>query len=119
MRLINAHTLEFEEFLGQNIPKYAILSHTWRAGEVTFKGWENREVPARKAGYAKIMGTCRQALEDGLDYVWVDTNCIDKSSSAELTEAINSMFAWYRDAEVCYVYLADVPPWKTRESNEQ
>lgn len=39
--------------------------------------------------------------------MWVDTCCIDKSSSAELSEAINSMFAWYRNAKICYVFLAD------------
>jgi hypothetical protein len=33
----------------------------------------------------------------------------DKTSNVELTEAINSMFLWYRSAQVCYVYLADVP----------
>jgi hypothetical protein len=56
----------------------------------------------------KIDGCCAQALKDCLDYVWIDTCCIDKSSSAELSEAINSMFAWYERAQVCYVYLADV-----------
>jgi hypothetical protein len=34
--------------------------------------------------------------------------CIDKTSSAELSEAINSMFRWYKNAAVCYVYLSDV-----------
>lgn len=42
--------------------------------------------------FSKIYMTCLQALRDGLDYVWVDTCCIDKSSSAELSEAINSMY---------------------------
>jgi hypothetical protein len=110
MRLINARTLKFEEFYGHYIPKYAILSHTWDEGEVTFQDWQDLAAASRRAGYLKINGACRQALRDGLDYVWVDTNCIDKASSAELTEAINSMFAWYRDSAVCYVYLIDVPP---------
>jgi hypothetical protein len=110
MRLINVRTLEFEEFYGHFIPKYAILSHTWEEGEVTFQDWKDHKGASRKAGYVKIKGACRRALRDGLDYVWVDTNCIDKSSSAELTEAINSMFAWYRDSVVCYAYLVDVPP---------
>lgn len=34
--------------------------------------------------------------------------CIDKTSTAELSEAINSMYRWYQKAQVCYVYLADV-----------
>lgn len=45
----------------------------------------------------------------GYEYVWIDTCCIDKTSSAELSEAINSMFAWYQEAKVCYAYLFDVP----------
>lgn len=60
-----------------------------------------------KTGYKKITNTCELALSDGLEYVWVDTCCIDKSSSAELTEAINSMYRWYQEAKICYVYLAD------------
>lgn len=90
-------------------PPYAILSHTWgRAGEeVTFQ--ELTEKRGRgKAGYQKIVFCGEQAKHDGLQYFWVDTCCIDKTSSAELSEAINSMFAWYRNAQKCYVYLSDV-----------
>ena len=71
-----------------------------------------------KGGFAKIQGVCDQALRDELEYVWVDTNCIDKTSSAELSEAINSMFAWYRDASRCYVYLADTPETAARLSGD-
>ena len=53
--------------------------------------------------------TCRIAEWCNIDYAWVDICCIDKSSSAELSEAINSMFRWYQRAEVCFVYLADLP----------
>ena len=62
-----------------------------------------------RAGFWKILKACFQARADGLGYLWVDTNCIDKASSAELSEAINSMYAWYRQSAVCYAYLADVP----------
>jgi hypothetical protein len=62
----------------------------------------------RKSGYAKIRYACRQAILDSHTYVWIDTCCIDKSSSAELTEAINSMFRWYQDAAICYAYLEDI-----------
>ena len=48
------------------------------------------------------------ALNDGWDWIWIDTCCIDKRSSAELSEAINSMYLWYREAQVCYAYLSDV-----------
>ncbi|KAI1734939.1 heterokaryon incompatibility protein-domain-containing protein [Xylaria scruposa] len=64
--------------------------------------------PLEQIGYWKILKTCLEARKDGLDYLWVDTNCIDKTSSAELSEAINSMYAWYRNAAVCYAYLSDV-----------
>jgi len=62
-----------------------------------------------KSGYDKIRFCGEQARHDGLQYFWIDTCCIDKSSSTELQEAINSMYRWYRDAAKCYVYLADVP----------
>ncbi|KAJ4253901.1 hypothetical protein NW762_010299 [Fusarium torreyae] len=112
MRLIEARTLNekgyisFTEFYG-DLPKYAILSHTWDGTqEMSFQ--DCNSVAARsKTGYEKVRKTCELALRDNIEYVWVDTCCIDKTSSAELTEAINSMFAWYQKAEVCYVYLAD------------
>jgi hypothetical protein len=63
-----------------------------------------------KAGYAKIVGACCLAVEHNLDYIWIDTCCIDKSSSAELTETINSMFELYKNATVCFVYLYDLRP---------
>ncbi|KAK7179092.1 hypothetical protein DPSP01_014134 [Paraphaeosphaeria sporulosa] len=90
------------------IPPYAILSHTWQEGEeVTFDEFSN-ESSKSKAGYTKLRFCAQQAKRDGLEYFWVDTCCIDKSSSAELQEAINSMFRWYQNAKRCYVYLSDV-----------
>ncbi|KAJ9151129.1 HET-domain-containing protein [Pleurostoma richardsiae] len=103
MRLINTTTLQFEEFIGTQIPEYAILSHTWEEEEVSFKDYEGPGDITHKKGYAKIQGTCRMAKQEGIQYAWVDTCCIDKTSSAELSEAINSMF------KVCYVYLSDLP----------
>ncbi|KAF2684618.1 HET-domain-containing protein, partial [Lentithecium fluviatile CBS 122367] len=97
------------ERLGNDIPRYAILSHTWGAenDEVTFKDLMEGTGGA-KPGYQKIQFCANQAGYDHLRYFWIDTCCIDKSSSAELSEAINSMFRWYKDAETCYVYLSDV-----------
>ncbi|KAI1494902.1 heterokaryon incompatibility protein-domain-containing protein [Biscogniauxia mediterranea] len=111
MRLVNARTRKLEEFVGDNIPKYAILSHTWIEGkkEVTFQEIETPEART-KPGYAKIQQASNLALADGFQYVWVDTCCIDKTSSAELSEAINSMMSWYERSEVCYAYLTDVKP---------
>jgi hypothetical protein len=62
----------------------------------------------QKQGYRKICEFRRLALQDGYEYIWVDTCCIDKTSSAELQEAINSMYQWYWDSAVCYAYLSDV-----------
>ena len=57
----------------------------------------------------KVRKACEIARQDGYRYIWVDSCCIDKTSSSELSEAINSMFNWYRDAQICYAFLADVP----------
>jgi ankyrin repeat protein len=113
MRLLQrSNTGEFsltEDFIGSKpIPPYAILSHTWENGEeVTFRDMMDG-TGKDKTGYNKIRFCGEQADRDGYRYFWVDTCAIDKSSSAELQEAINSMFRWYRNAEKCYVYLSDV-----------
>ncbi|KAI0971228.1 heterokaryon incompatibility protein-domain-containing protein [Xylaria arbuscula] len=104
MRLLNIQTSEVEEFYDP--PKYAILSHTWDR-EMTLQEWQSSSKQQREA-YGKATRAGEQAIKDGLDYIWIDTICIDKTSSAELSEAINSMFNWYEGAEVCYAYLSDV-----------
>ncbi|KAJ5106954.1 hypothetical protein N7456_003629 [Penicillium angulare] len=134
MRLIRADSFQLEEFMDSKIPRYAILSHVWRPGEISFQDMQSLSPKGRNAllsnsndvdkfsynirnlqgnihqGYSKIKYSCKQALKDGIQYVWVDTCCIDKTSSAELSEAINSMMRWYERSEVCYAYLTDVPP---------
>ncbi len=116
MRLLNTHTRRFEEFLNGHIPPYAILSHTWdRDGrEVSFSEMANATNDfSSNQGFNKIDSACLRAQmgsEDcpALEYIWIDTCCIDKSSSAELTEAINSMYTWYARSEVCYAFLSDL-----------
>jgi hypothetical protein len=97
------------------IPPYAILSHTWGADteEVTFadiaKGdGKHKYSYMKKPGYKKIRFCGVQAQQDGLQYFWVDTCCINKTDKAELSLAIQSMFCWYQNATKCYVYLSDV-----------
>ncbi|KXH25031.1 HET domain-containing protein [Colletotrichum simmondsii] len=109
MRLINVNTLLLEEFMGR-CPQYATLSHTWNGTqEISFKEWQAKDVTSSKEeGYAKLLGACRLTREFGLEYLWVDTNCIDKESSAELSEAINSMFNWYQESAVCFAHLEDL-----------
>jgi hypothetical protein len=108
MRLLHAESIQLRSFEENAIPRYAILSHTWGEDEVSFQDLYV-SAAASKTGYQKIKYICEHALAHRLQYVWVDTCCIDKTSSAELSEAINSMFRWYRNAEYCYAYLADVP----------
>jgi hypothetical protein len=98
-----------KECTENNVPPYAILSHTWGRDdeEATFKDLAEGK-GEEKPGFQKLVFCARQAEKDGLRFFWVDTCCIDKSSSAELSEAINSMFRWYHEAVKCYVYLSDV-----------
>lgn len=135
MRLINTQTYTFSEYLGDNIPSYAILSHTWGSEEVTYQDWlyVQQQNPPRwgwvqvpeeisqlksKAGYVKIINACEIARAEGYEWLWADAICIDKTNSAELSETINMMYEWYRDARVCYAYLSDVPPATAEECAE-
>jgi hypothetical protein len=90
-------------------PEYAILSHTWGAKdqEVTFQDVK-AGVGQDKIGYTKIQFIQQQATAHGLRYFWIDTCCIDRTDSVELSEAIISMFRWYKKARRCYVFLSDV-----------
>ncbi|USP74830.1 putative multiple ankyrin repeats single kh domain protein [Curvularia clavata] len=103
-----------EDLIGDKIPSYAILSHTWKEGqEVTFADLKDLDNAAdieahSKEGCRKLRFCAQQARRDGLDYFWVDTCCIDKANNTELSEAINSMFRWYQNAKKCYVFLSDV-----------
>ena len=99
-----------KDFAGDEIPEYAILSHTWGADteEVTYKDVIDG-TGKNKIGFKKIQFCGEQARRDGLQYFWVDTCCIDKSNNIELQRSINSMFRWYRDSAKCYVFLEDVP----------
>ncbi|KAK0649212.1 heterokaryon incompatibility protein-domain-containing protein [Cercophora newfieldiana] len=108
MRLINTRTLDIKEFTGGALPPYAILSHTWGDEELTLQDMLEKDKARRKAGFAKVEECCRQALKDGLEWAWVDTCCIDKTSSAELSETINSMFKFYEQSMKCYAVLTDI-----------
>ncbi|KAK3349782.1 heterokaryon incompatibility protein-domain-containing protein, partial [Lasiosphaeria hispida] len=109
MRLLNTDTLEVEVFMGSDVPTYAILSHTWGKNEVTLQDLAGNRSGSKK-DFSKLDKTCKVAHANGYGYVWVDTCCIDKTSSAELSEAINSMFRYYQEADVCYAFLFDLVP---------
>ncbi|KAJ4305832.1 hypothetical protein N0V90_001364 [Kalmusia sp. IMI 367209] len=165
MRLIDVDSLEIKTFSEQNVPTYAILSHTWGADEVTFQDmcmitrlrcisqtfssqgtsssqngdmsgngqsaamlaamemlvrgdWSagmvipdtSEEALMKREGYRKILCSAREAKQLGYQWIWIDTCCIDKTSSAELQESINSMYRWYKESAVCIVYLNDIAP---------
>lgn len=130
MRLLNVDTLLFEEFAhptNQPPSPYAILLHRWgpEGDEISFKEYKKIIVPQEnvpthtytsRRRYTKIVNLCRLAKLHGCQWAWIDTCCIDKRSSAELTEAINSMFAWYQKAHVCFAFLRDVPARKFEHS---
>ncbi|KAM0818585.1 putative Heterokaryon incompatibility protein-domain-containing protein [Seiridium cardinale] len=99
MRLLNTETHKLGSVEGQEIPKYAMLSHTWGDGEISFQDLNEPQSSTwrQHKAYHKLEGSCRKAIKHGYDWIWIDTCCIDKSSSTELSE-------------VCYVYMADLAP---------
>ncbi|KAH8780345.1 heterokaryon incompatibility protein-domain-containing protein [Hyaloscypha finlandica] len=109
LKSIDGGEFSLTEDLHDNIPPYAILSHTWGADteEVTFRDLTDGTGKDR-ASYDKIRFCEKQARRDGIQHFWVDTCCIDKANNSELAEAIASMFRWYQKAAICYVYLSDV-----------
>ena len=105
------------EFGDDEVTEYAILSHRWIEQEVDYNeivelarmDEEERSEIRQRDGYRKILQSCKQARKDGYKWLWIDTCCIDKRSSAELSEAINSMYRWYENSGICYAYLHDLP----------
>ena len=110
MRLLHTKTFELKNFFDSSLPEYAILSHRWGSEdeEVSYKQFRKGSVPPDLPGLLKIQAFCRLADRRGFQWAWVDTCCIDKRSSAELSEAINSMYRWYKRSTLCFVHLADV-----------
>lgn len=106
MHLLNTNSMQLEFHL-KPPRKYAILSHTWGDQEVLYEDIKSKEGGRSKKGFKKVENCCKLANSEGYDLVWTDTCCIDKSSSAELSEAINSMFDWYQRSRMCYTFLED------------
>ncbi|KAF9231607.1 heterokaryon incompatibility protein-domain-containing protein [Melanogaster broomeanus] len=112
MRLLNVHTLELEYF-PSDPPPYVAISHRWGAekDEVSFQDMlqlATQPSAKNKPGFTKILGCVMQAKKHSLNYIWIDTCCIDKTNNTELQEAINSMWNWYQDCDRCFVYMNDV-----------
>ncbi|THU84277.1 HET-domain-containing protein, partial [Dendrothele bispora CBS 962.96] len=116
MRLLNTENFKVEEFLtDSNIPPFAILSHRWGDNKLLFKDIQNLKTAKKKPGWPKVRDACKYVKKYRFKYIWIDTCCIDKSSSAELSEALNSMYKYYGDSQVCIAYLGDVPGGKSEE----
>ncbi|KAK4618071.1 Vegetative incompatibility protein HET-E-1 [Fulvia fulva] len=115
MRLIHVYNLELRGVVDP--PPYAILSHRWTNKELSYQAYHgciNQDSPtSRKVlNFCKAIRAANTTRQDGeplLEWAWVDTCCIDKASSSELSEAINSMWSWYEKSASCYAYLVDVP----------
>ena len=120
MRLIDVNTFaQQDRFVDGKTPPYAILSHVWGKDEVSYQNLKDiredgfndrllREAIDKNAGNSKIAHACAQARKAGLGWIWIDTCCIDKTNSTELSRSINSMFTWYEGAQICFAHLADV-----------
>lgn len=116
MRLLHTSSLALHDFFDETIPPYGILSHTWVEGqEVSYQEMSNLSRSVKKrSGYRKIINCAEEMKDLGYDFVWIDICSIDKSSSAELSESINSMYRWYRHSKTCLVFMADVFPTAPR-----
>lgn len=112
MWLLNTASHRLESYQNDDVPPYAILSHRWETDEVSHEDMLSCTTPSSKPtsrrGWAKVRRSCETAANHGIGHIWIDTCCIDKKSSAELSEAINSMYNWYAKAKMCIVYLFDV-----------
>jgi hypothetical protein len=117
MRLIHVESYQLWEFVEPPKP-YGLLSHTWGKEEVGFHDMTDLPIAKGKRGWQKIEKSCELARGMGLKYVWVDTYCIDKTSSAELAEAINSMYRWYQNG-ICIAFLEDLPDQADDDSSRE
>ena len=110
MRLLNTSMISPAEVFKEPFPPYAIVSHRWDATEISFQDMMSaHESLTGQSGWSKIANCCARAAEDGWEYVWIDSCCIDKSGRAELSKCVNSICRWYENAQVCYACLSDVP----------
>ena len=118
MRLIHTESGELRYFNDEDIPPYAALSHTWGPEEVSYDEYlQPTKLTKSKSGYKKIQHFLQASAKVDVKYGWIDTCCINKDSSSELSEAINSMYAWYEAAVECLAYLEDVTYAKGGLSN--
>ena len=118
IRLLNAETRQLpddDEMKAQQGQTYVIISHVWLDREIVFEDmprFGEMITSSKRLSAAKISGACKIVLRhynSDVKHLWLDTVCIDKKNLTELSMAINSMYKWYRQAKVCFVYLQDFP----------
>ncbi|KAL4076604.1 hypothetical protein V8B97DRAFT_2004332 [Scleroderma yunnanense] len=99
---------------------YVTLSHRWGKCEPLLRDIEGRGIYDMDPtdGISKLQSFCLASCKHRYLWAWSDTCCIDKESSAELQEAIGSMFTWYRRSALTIVYLADVSHGGALSSSE-
>jgi tetratricopeptide (TPR) repeat protein len=122
MRLLHFNALDrliLTDFHGKPIPPYAILSHRWSDSETLIEDISIGNYKEKQEGYRKLRFCAEQAAQDGLQYFWIDTCCIDRWNNNERSRAINSMFWWYKNAKRCYVFLSDVSLSATTETPQR
>ncbi len=96
------------DFSGKTVPPYAILSHRWSDSEILLEDIASGAYKNKQEGCRKLEFCVKQAAQDGLQYFWIDTCCIDRWNLRERSRAINLMFQWYKNGAKCYVFLLDV-----------
>ncbi|KAI6044236.1 hypothetical protein EDC04DRAFT_2561505, partial [Pisolithus marmoratus] len=91
--------------------QFVTFSHRWGGDEPSLRDVEGHPIydMSNKGGFGKLKAFCFHAFEQHYLWAWSDTCCINKDSSAELQEAIGSMFGWYRRSALTIVYFSDVP----------
>jgi len=128
MRLLNTRSGRVERVadIPHESSPYAILSHRWYKEneepiEIVYKDLAPRgeryhelknirdSVKERKiASFHKLDYAAQQARQHDLSYIWIDTVCIDSTNLEEKHNAIASMYKWYQQSRICFVYLHDV-----------
>ena len=111
MKLLHTQTYRLDEFFDSDYPTYAILSHTWRSSDalssshLAYDPRLDRCLPVHE----KVIQACQKADSHGIHHLWVDSLCIDASSTADIDEAVNGSFRWLRKSALCLAYLDDLP----------
>lgn len=94
--------------------RYVMFSHRWQGREPLCSDIGDQSIyslPTEDMPTAiKLQTFCRTADKAGYRWAWSDTCCIDQTNQREFEKSINSMFRWYHNSSLTFVYLWDVSP---------